>query len=641
MSRETARGLLGCLPRWARSPLVLTIPLLLVALPVTVSVLRDSSFDTTLEVFRYLPKDMASPAGPPVPALVPSPGFEAGLQGWSAGRGAMVARTVSTAHSGAASLAIVPRGRLRPDGALAATPVLLPRAARYRVRAWVRLPRVYRGGAPRIVLTGVAGAEIRGEHPGDPQARGRWQEVWTDVEARGRDLRGTILLRAATPLPQRDQAIWLDDVEVLSADPGVPVAPGLNLVSNPGLEYDFAGWGDPPAFAAGRTGALSHTGGGSLRSVADGPAVTDTNAGYTNITFPRAGTYRAQAWVSVPSADAGRPIVSLEGFSASRQLSQQTVSARRGIWQRVSTLYAISSLDLEGSLVLRIGPSSKQATARRAAGTEAIAFWDDISVEAPGPQSAREAADLADRVRGALVEPQMRLDTALIAGDPALYDPKRARVTRSARKNVVSFLVRVRGSSPEQARELAVPLRTALNRAAQRDALRQAAETWQRLVRSLERDLLPSQRALLLRRAGFVTRQIGAPPADAVAPPAPVYPLTAADRLRQSRLQRDRRRVIARIGENLVPRQRALVQQRVDDLERAVAAQTVSFVVMGTNDEARPRRWMDRTLDGLPGAYPPRIRPVWAAVSGLACSLLLFGLLVATTAVRDGVLRRR
>ncbi|MDQ3630417.1 MAG: hypothetical protein M3417_03895 [Actinomycetota bacterium] len=642
MKAQKLRELIGSLPRWARSPYALAIPLLLVVVPVVVSLLRAPHFDITFEVFPTMPPGNAGVSSDYGLALVANPGFEASAEGWEDRPACALRRSIAAAHSGSASLACVyDRGTPR-DGRAASTQVVLPAPGRYRVQTWVRLPRGYNGGPPGVELEGLSGSSRVAGRAGDPRVRERWQRISSDFVVEAKDLAGQIVLRTDPPLPHGGQALYWDDVRLLSSsDVSLPAPPRVNLVANPGFEYDRRGWGDPPGFAARRSAGLAHSGSASLRSSSDRRAPSDTNAGFTYVVFPRAGTYRAQAWAYLPrNARGGQPTASLEGFSGSRQLAQQLGDPeRRDSWQLVWTDYAISSEDLEGSLVLRSPPGlTRRGGIAPEAGPRPVIYWDDVSVPALRPEPPPDVLEAAKRLRSALEEPQLRFDASLMGQDTDLYDPGRATVQRSPRRGTLSFIVKVASDVPSDARSLAGPLRGALAGAARRSMLRRAQETWQELITTVGGGLQPRQRALLQRRADVLQRLIGAQPVGAVAVPSAAVPeaspATPKDPRREQRIQMERKRVISRVGSDLPPPERALVQQRADDLQRLVNADAAEFIVLPPGPLPEPTRLVDRVLDELPGPFPRRVDPVWAGIAGLICALLALGSLIATTAGR-------
>jgi len=648
VSHENVPSPVGWLPRWARSPYALTIVSLLVVVPVAVSLLRSSHFDTTLEVFPTLPPGNAAAAsgdGPAVRELLANPGFETGAKGWKDHPSFALRHSRGEAHSGTGSLACVRNRRNSLAGRAASTKVVLPAPGRYRVQARVRLSRGYSGGPPQLRLEGFARSGRAAERPGDPRARERWQAISSDYVVAPSDLEGRIVLRAGRPLPQRGQVLHLDDVRVLSNDDRLPAPSRVNLIANPGFEYDRAGWGDPPGFTVRRSDTVAHAGTGSLRSSSDEPAPRDTNAGYTYLRLPRRATYRVGAWVYLPrkrNVRAGQPAVYLEGFAGSTLLGQTLGDrSRLSRWQRVSTDYAISGQDLEGSVVLRDVPSvTPRGRPRGDAGGGPVVFWDDVSVAAPRPRPPRDARGQANSLRAALEEPQLRFEVALTARDNDIYDPGRATVLRSSRKDALSFIVTVASDVPSDARDLARPLRSALVRAARRSTLRRAQQTAQRLTAKLGSGLRPRQRALLQRRSNVLQQLIGAQAADVVAlpesVPEPSVAARTAQQRAQKRMQRRAQKIISRLGNDLPPRRRALAQQRADDLQRMVGAQAAEFVVLPSGSVAKPSRPLDRLLDWIPGPFPARVGPLSAAAAGLICALLLLGVLSAVTAVRHG-----
>ena len=640
------RELIGSLPSWARSPFALTIPLLLVVVPVVVSLLRAPHFDTTLEVFPTRPPGNAAATGdygPAVRGLVANPDFEVGAQGWKGRRTCALRRSREQAHSGAASLACMTNRRRSLGGRAASTRVVLPAAGRYRVQAWVRLPRGYTGGRPQIELEGFSNSRRVATRRGDPGALERWQWISSDYVVETHDVKGRIVLHDDPPLPQRGKALYWDDVGVLPAkDASTPAPRRVNLVSNPGFEYDKSGWGDPPTFTAQRSEIVAHSGSASLRSFNGRRRRSDTNAAYTYLTFPKSARYRAAAWVYLPrnrSVRSGRPAIFLEAFSGSTQLTQQLGDpTRRGTWQRISTDYAISSQDLRGSFVLRDVPGLIRGSrgARRARAD--TLYLDDVNVLAPRPEASRDALGAAADLRAALQEPQLRFEVSRLARDTKIYDPARASIVRSRRKGTLSFIVRVASDVPKEARSLAGPLRSALVRAATRSTLRRAQTSVQQLISSVGRNLQPDRRALLQRRANVLQGLIGAQAADVVTLPASASASapapSAAARRAQLRAQRTRQKIVSKLGNDLPPRQRALVQRRADDLQRMVGAQSLEFVVVPRGPVPRPTRRVDRLLEELPGPFPARAGPAWAGAAGLLCALLLLGTLIVTSAVR-------
>lgn len=643
MSREAVRELVGSLPRWARSPHALTIVVLLVAVPVLVSLLRAPHFETRFEVFPTTPAGNASVSsdyGLAVRGIVANPGFEADAKGW-AGHGACTpSRSSRQAHSGRSSLACVRSSRTSPAERAATTRVVLPAPGRYRVRAWVRLPRGYRGGSPRVELDGFSGSRRVATREADPRVHERWQSIFSDYVVESYGVKGEVVLRSDPPLPRRGQVLYWDDVGLLSSnDASLPRPRRVNLVPNSSFEYDTSGWGDPPAFKAERSLTIAHSGDASLRTSSDRRALRDTNAAYTYLAFPRAGTYRAEAWVYLPRKRNARsdPVIFLEGFSGATQLAQRRSNPkRRGTWQRIATDYAISSKDLEGSFVLR--DVAGLTRPGRRVDTPRVIYLDDVNVGAPRPKPPRNALGPGRTVQAALKEPQLRFEVSLLARDKNLYDPDRATVLRSSRQDTLSFIVRVASDVPSDARSLAGPLRSALVRAATRSTLRRTQATLQQLITRLGRELPLRRRGLLQRRADVLQGMIGAQASDVVALPASMPARSATKRraeLRaEQRAQRDRQKIIARLGRGLPRRQRALVQQRADDVQRVVGAHIPEFVVLRHGSLPKPTRPVDRLVDKLPGPYPARVGPAWAGAAGLISALLLLGVVVATTAVR-------
>ncbi len=418
----------------------------------------------------------------------------------------------------------------------------------------------------------------------------------------------------------------------------LPAPDEVNLVANPGFEHDRSGWGDPPAFKVLRSERRAHTGTASLRSSTEQRAPADTNAGHTYIVFPRAGSYRVKAWAYLPATTGeGRPGVFLEGFSGSTQLKQTLGDpARRGTWQWVSTDYAISPQDLEGSLVLRDLPASTAAGgAGPDAGGERVLYWDDVSVTARRPDRTSDPVAAAASLRSALREPQLRSDIARIAADTNLYDPRRTIVERSPRNGTLSFVVRVANDTPSDANRLAGPLRSTLLDAARRATRRRAAKTWQQLIAIVGDRLAPRKRALLEQRAGVLERLIGAQPADVVAPPAPAPKPSSLTQAQLLQAHEDRQAIISRTGDDLPPWQRALVQEQADNLQRMIAADTAEFVVLPANAPVEPTRPLDRLLANLPGPFPKRVGPLSAGAAGLICAILFLGMLITMTAARQ------
>ena len=635
------RSLVDSLPGWLRSPWALAPVLLLVLVPLVVSLLRSPEFETTLEVFPTKPPGNAAVGvaeGSPVSDAVANRGIEDDARGWQRQPGFELRRSTAEAHSGTASLASTRDRQTAIGGRAASTRVVFPTAGRYRVRAWVHLPRGYSGGPPAIALEGFSRSSRAAARAGDPRVRGRWQLVWSDHVVDASQLEGRLVLRSGTPLPQGGQVLHWDDVQVLSSnEPDMPPPARANLVSNPGFEHDRSGWADPPAFTAQRTEAVAHGGNASLRAFSDQQPLSDTNAGYTYVVFPRAGTYRVQAWTYIPRhARVARPNLSLEGFSGGKQLGQRLGDPyRRGTWQPVWSDYAISSRDLEGVLVLRVAPDSGSQRAGETADRQTVVYWDDVTASVPRPAPPQDAARPADRLRSALEEPQLRFEVSLFTEDDRLYDPGRATVVRSPRGDALSFTVKVGSDVPADARRLRAPLRLALARAARRSTLRQAQASWQKLISELGSRLPSKQRELLRRRAEVVQRMIGAPARDAVVLPSPGPEPTPAQRTGERRVARNRQMVVARLGEHLPPRQRTRLAQRAEDLERMIATQAAEYVVIPGRRVPKPRREVDRLLETLPGPFPPRVAPTAAAAAGLVCWLLLFGLLVTVAVLRQ------
>ena len=636
------RALLDALPRWVRSPAALIIPLLLIAVPVAVSLLRDPDFHTELEVVPTLPVGNAGGHVDDVPAvrdIVANPGFQHDTKGWRGRPGFVLGRSTEESHSGAASLAAVRGRQPAAGGTVASTAAVFPAPGRYSIQARVRLSADYRGGAPQIALEGFSGSSRVAGRAADRSARGRWQLVTAEYVIEPDDLEGLIVLGTGRVLPQPGQVLHWDDVRVLSNDVSLPPPDAVNLVSNPGFEQDTSGWADAPAYDAQRSELFAHTGSAALRSSSDRPAPSDTNAAHTYVVLPRAGSYVVKAWVYVPrGGPAARPAVFLEGFSGSTQLAQKTGDpARRGTWQFVSAEYAISPQDLEGSLVLRDLPPGPAADGAQAqARGDRILHWDDVSVTAPRPDVRGDALGAAAEVRAALEEPQLRHDVSKLTSDATLYDPRHASVQRSSRTGTLSFIVTVRSDIPDDANRLAGPLRGALVGAARRARLRRAQSRWQQLIASVGEGLPPARRALLQRRAKVLERMIGAQPADAVAPRTALTEsgTSTLGPAEQLRVHEHRQKVISRIGRHLPPWQRALVQQQADDLQRMIATDPVDFVVLPARSPVEPTRQLDRLLDQLPGSFPARAEPVWAGVAGVISLVLLLGMLIATNAGR-------
>ncbi|MBW3607351.1 MAG: O-antigen ligase family protein [Actinobacteria bacterium] len=642
-ARQTAvsvRPLVGWLPGWARSRYALVVPVLLVAVPVAVSLLRDSHFDATLEVFPATPPGNAAASSDDHPALravVANASFQFGTKGWKPAPGVALRRSAEHAYSGSASLASVRDGRSRADEGIALTEAVLPASGRYTVQAWVRLPSGYSAGAPEIELAGFADSSRVAARTGDPTLHERWQLISSDYVVESQDKEGAIVLATGSALPGRGQVLHWDDVRVLSDDADLPPPDKLNLVSNPGFEHGTTGWGDPAAAEIRRSERLAHTGSASLRSSITQAAGSDTNAGHTYVVLPRAGTYRVKAWVYFsPNVREGRAAVFLEGFSGSEQLAQRLGDPeRRGTWQWISTDYEISPQDLEGSLVLRYLPAAVGAdSAIPNRGGEHILNWDDVSVTAPRRDPPSDARAAAAELRAALEEPQLRADVARLTADDSLYDPRRVTIERSARKGRLSFLVTVANEVPDDANRLSGPLRSALLDAARRVTRREAEKKWQQLISIVGENLPRRRRELLERRAHVLQRIIGAQPADVVAPPAPSPAPNALTQARQQRVHESRQKIISRIAENLPPWQRTLVQQQADDVQRMIAADTAGFVVLPSKSPVEPTRLVDRLVADLPGSFPLRTGPFWAGAAGLMCALLLLGMLATTTAVR-------
>lgn len=634
----SVRELIGRLPGWMRSRYALLIPLVLVVVPVAVSLLRDSQFETTLEVFPTTPPGNAGGSSddlPAVRAVVANPGFQVDAKGWQPAHGVTLRRSTEAAYSGAAALASIRTREITSDGRIASTEAVLPAAGRYSVQAWVRLPSGYSGGPPEVALEGFSGSERVGGRTGDPSLRGRWQLISGDYTVEAQDVEGRVALRTPAALPE-DQVLHWDDVRVLSNEANLPAPDEVNLVANPGFEHDRSSWGDGPAFEVLRSERLAHTGRSSLRSSSQQRVPSDTNAAHTYLVFPRAGIYRVRAWVYIsPNGRGGQPGVFLEGFSGSTQLAQKLADpGRRGVWQPVSTDYEISPQDLEGSLVLRDLQDPHRGGDDDADAGVRVVHWDDVSATVPRPDPPSEAPAAAATLRSALEEPQLRSDMARLVGDDNLYDPRRVTVRRSARDGTLSFVVSVATDLPSDANRLAAPLRSTLLDAARRATRRQAQKRWQGLI-AIVGDTLPShRRALLSRRAKVLERMIGAQPADVVAPPSPAPAPSSLTQAQQLRIHEDRQKIISRIAEDLPPWQRALVQLEADNLQRMIAADTARFVVLPPGSPVEPTRLLDRLVAQLPGPFPPRVGPVSAAAAGLMCALLLAGMLITMAAAR-------
>jgi hypothetical protein len=429
-----------------------------------------------------------------------------------------------------------------------------------------------------------------------------------------------------------------DDVRVLSSSDAGLSARRANLVSNPDFENDMSEWGDPPSLTAKRSIGVAHSGNASRRTSSD-LSPTDRNAGYTFISFPRAGVYEVEGWVYMPeTARASAPGIFLEGFNGITPLAQRLGDPLlRGAWQPVSAFYRVAAGDLQGSLVLRDlpdithGPTTARERRRRA-----VVYWDDLSVPVRRPNVSVDTTGAGAALRAALIEPQLRFEVALLATDKELYRPERATVTRSSRTNALSYRVTVRSDVPDDARRLAAPLRTALLRAAARTTLRRAQASLQDVVSRFGAKLSKAQRDRFQRRANVLQRLIGAQASGVVALPesVPVSKPSVKARRAEAKVERDRQKVISRLGIDLPPRDRALVQQRADDLQRMIGAHAADFIVVPAGSQAKPTRAVDRLLDRLPGSFPPRIDPLWAGTAGLICTLLLLGMLLAVTALR-------
>jgi len=148
----------------------------------------------------------------------------------------------------------------------------------------------------------------------------------------------------------------------------------VNLVENPNFESNASSWSTSPAFKIRRSTKLDRRGDSSLASTRVRASSTGRNAGFTELVFPAAGTYRARVWVYLPTNyNGGPPAVFLEGYAGSRLLAQQIGDpSRRGEWQLVWSDYRLAPGSLAGSLVLRaIGslPTIGKAL-----------YWDDADV---------------------------------------------------------------------------------------------------------------------------------------------------------------------------------------------------------------------------------------------------------------------
>jgi hypothetical protein len=509
------RELGGRFPGWPRLRYALPLAALFVAVPVAVSLLRASHFSVTLEVYPTTPPGNAPAAGHSSPAelnLIANPGFESGVEGWTDPPSFAIRRSTKEAHSGTASLASVRDRRSPIDGNEGYSYIVFPGPGRYRIQAWVRLPRGYSGGPPAVYLDGFAGSRQVAQQLGNPQVRERWQEVSSEYLISGKHLAGLAVFRTLVALPERGQVVYWDDVFVPSRT--------TNLVSNSGFEYDTSGWGTPPAFAVRRSTEEAHSGAASLASYRDRKTPLDGNAGYTYVVFPRAGTYRAQAWVYLPSPfGAGPPGIYLEAFAGSKLLDQRLGNPNlRNRWQLVSSDYSISAQDLAGSLVLRVVAVLP--------GRRRVMYWDDVSVSAPlqpEPATTREASVEARRLGDLLAEQQLRLDVSLAAGKD-LYRPHRVTVTRNRQASGLGFVVSAASDTPDDARRLAGPLRNALVRAATLSRSQRAEAELGVVTKQLATKLRPRQRLRLEQRADDLRRLIASQPPDFVVVPADSTP---------------------------------------------------------------------------------------------------------------------
>lgn len=214
------RALRGSPPRWARPRYVLFVASVCVAVPVAVSLLRASHFDTTLEVFpatlpgNLVVGDASAPSNHRTPNFVSNPDFEYDTSGWADPPTFAVRRSVEQAHSGIAALASWRDLRTPKDGNTGYSYVGLPGPGRYQVGAWVRLPRRYTGGPPAVYLEGFSGSTLRAQKLGNPRLRDSWQRVSSEYAISGQDLAGSLVLRTIGSLPRRGQVLYWDDVVV-------------------------------------------------------------------------------------------------------------------------------------------------------------------------------------------------------------------------------------------------------------------------------------------------------------------------------------------------------------------------------------------------------------------------------------------
>jgi hypothetical protein len=191
------------------------------------------------------------------------------------------------------------------------------------------------------------------------------------------------------------------------------------------------------------------------------------------------------------------------------------------------------------------------------------------SVEAflTGPSAARSPAGRTAYLRALLADPRLAQDAKTISGQDV--DPASLRDRIDFKPTSRSVVITVRADTPQHARDLANALAYAFANASGR---RLSARAQAQLVRV---------------RAGL-----------------------------QSRPLKRRRRIALRAAER--------------KLESAAANPGASVVFGPRPSTAKPDQRLDRWLDDLPGPYPPRRDPLWAALAGLlvGCAFCLASLLL-------------
>jgi len=190
------------------------------------------------ESLRETAVALASPARRSLPAQVPNPDFEDGIQGWPS-RGWQVAASTEVRHGGKASLRV--SGRMQGQNEFVNTTYDAPGGSpweiagltpgtTYRLAAWLRLDRISPGApAPSVRL---ATRDARGTRGGvatpayDLSRMGSWQCLAADVAIPAWNTRNYIALNTNTR-EAVEVDLYLDDVHLAAAGTAVPDVPRL------------------------------------------------------------------------------------------------------------------------------------------------------------------------------------------------------------------------------------------------------------------------------------------------------------------------------------------------------------------------------------------------------------------------------